>query len=108
RGRGREGGGRVADVVARHLLRDDGLVRHVEHRMRDRGGRKRRLATDVAPGVAAAMAELNRRLGAAAVDLVHEAGEAGQGTGVEDAELPPATPPPPPARTHLTRATPHT
>src|SRR5215470_12104774 len=58
RGR-REGVGGGADVVERHFLRHDGLVGHLEHRMRDGGGRERGLAADVDAGVPAAVAELD-------------------------------------------------
>ena len=55
--------------------------------MRDRGRRDRRLAADVDAGVAAAMAELDRGLGAAAVDFADQPREPGQEAVVIDAEL---------------------
>ena len=48
--------------VARHRLRHDSLVGDLVHRMRDRRRRDRRLAADVAPRMAAAVPELDRRL----------------------------------------------
>src|SRR3954463_9378236 len=83
----RESRGRRRDIVERHCLRDDGLVGDLEHRMRDGGGRQRSLAADVLARVPAAMAELDRGFCAAAVDLVDQAGEAGEESVVIDAEL---------------------
>ena len=58
--------------------------------MRDRRGRDRRLAADVVAGVAAAVAELDRGLGAAAVDLADQPREPGQEAVVIDADFAPA------------------
>ena len=66
---------------ARHLLRHDGLVGDLEHRMRDRRRRDRRLAADVDAGVAAAVAELDRGLGAAAMDFARRAASGRAGSG---------------------------
>ena len=90
RGGLRERRHRRGDARARHFLRHDGLVGDLVDRMRNRGRRHRRLAADVAPRMPAAMAELDRRLGAAAMDRIDEAREAGQEAVVIDAELAPA------------------
>ena len=55
--------------------------------MRNGGGRNRRLAADVAARMAAAVAELDRGLGAAAVNVFDETGEPRQEAIVMDAEL---------------------
>src|SRR6185312_4772476 len=86
-GRSREGLGGGADVVERHRLGDDRLIGDLEYGVRDRRGRERHLAANVLPGVAAAMAELDRGLGAAGVDLAGEAGEARDGAVVVNSEL---------------------
>ena len=86
-GRRGERSGRRGDVIERHLLGDDRLVGDLEHRMRNGGGRNRRLAADVDACMAAAMAELDRGLGAAAVDVFDEAGETRQEPIIVDAEL---------------------
>src|SRR5262249_56640637 len=92
---GAHGGGgesrrRLVDARACHLQRHDGLERHLVDRMRNGRRGDRRLAADVATGVAAAMAELDRRLGAVAVDRIDEARESRQEAVVMDAELAPA------------------
>ena len=71
--------------------------------MRNGGRRDRRLAADVAPGVPAAVAELDRRLGAAAVDRIDEPRQPRQEAVVIDAELAPAMASGPFRRRHLDR-----
>ena len=71
----------------RHRLRDDGLERRLVDRMRDRRRRDRRLAADVDARVAAAMAELDRGLRAAAMDFIDQARQPGNEAVVVDAEF---------------------
>ena len=71
--------------------------------MRDRRRRDRRLAADVDAGVAAAVAELDRGLGAAAVDFADQAGKPRQEAVVVDAELAAAMPAGLLGRGHLDR-----
>ncbi len=66
----REGRNGFRDALARHLLRHDSLVGDLEHRMRNGRRRHRHLAADVAPRMPAGVAELDRCLGAAAMDFV--------------------------------------
>ena len=89
RGRSEAGDGE-RDVLGRHLLRDDGLVGDLEHRMRDRRRRQRRLPADIEAGVAAAVAELDRGLCPAGSDRGGEPRQARQEAVVIDAELAPA------------------
>jgi hypothetical protein len=85
--RRREAGDREFDVGERHLLGNDGLAGDLEYRVPDGGRRHRRLLADVGPGVAAGMADLDRRSRAAAVDGSCKPFQAGQETVVMDARL---------------------
>ena len=67
--------------------RHDGLERGLVDRMRNCRGRDRRLAADVDAGMPAAVAELDRGLGAAAMNLVDQSREPGQEAVVVDADL---------------------
>ena len=81
------GGDGGRDARDAHRLGHDGLEGDLIDRMRDRRRRDRGLARDVDPGVAAAVAELDRGLGPAGMDHVDEAAEPGDEPVVVDAEL---------------------
>ncbi len=68
----------LGDARLRHLLRHDGLERGLVDRMRNGRRRNRRLAANVDARMAAAVAELDRGLGAAAVDFADQARQAGK------------------------------
>jgi hypothetical protein len=89
---GGEGGYRHGDALGAHRLGNDRLQRHLEDGMRDGGRRDRRLAANVLPGMAAGMAELNRRFRAARMDRGDEARQPRQEAVVIKAELAPAMP----------------
>ena len=86
------GGGRRGDALFGHLLRNDGLERRFINRMRNGRRRDRRFAADVDAGMAAAVAELDRGLGAAAVDFRDQPRQAGNEAVVIDADLVAAMP----------------
>ncbi len=67
----------LLDARLRHRFRHDGLECDLEHRIRDGRGRDRRFPANVLAGVAAAVAELDRSLGAAAVNRIGQSGEPG-------------------------------
>ena len=95
------GGDGLRDARLGHRFRDDGLERGLVDRMRDGRRRDRRLAANVDAGVAAAVAELDRGLGAAAVDLADQPRQARNETVIVDADLVPAMPPALFRRCHL-------
>jgi hypothetical protein len=64
---------RLRDARLGHLLRHDGLERRLVDRMRNGRRRNGRLAANVDAGVAAAVTELNRGLGAAAMNFADQA-----------------------------------
>ena len=86
------GGRRRGDARLGHLLRNDGLERRFIDRMRNCRRRDRRFAADVDAGMAAAMAELDRGLGAAAMDFPDQPRQAGNEAIVIDADLVAAMP----------------
>src|SRR6202034_3731337 len=69
RGERRDG---LLDALLGHRLRDNGLECDFLDRMRNRRRRNRLLTADVDAGVPATVAELNRRLGAKAMDLIDQ------------------------------------
>src|SRR5690242_3633426 len=75
------------DTRLAHRLRHDGLERGLVDRMRNGRRRDRRFAADIGAGMAAAVAELDRRLGAAAMNLADQALQAGEEAIVVDADL---------------------
>ena len=77
----------LGDARLGHLLRNDGLERGLIDRMRNGRRRDRRLAANVGARVAAAVPELDRSLGAAAMDLRDEPRQPGQEAIVIDADL---------------------
>src|SRR5947208_3118739 len=84
---GSESCGRLLDARERHLLRDNGLECRLVDRVRDCRRRNRRLAADVYARMPAGMAELDRRLGAAAVDGIDEPRQAGDEAVVIDPDF---------------------
>ncbi len=85
--RGDVSGDGLCDARLGHGFRDDGLERGLVDRMRNGRRRDRCLAANVDPGMAAAVAELDRRLGAAAMDLADEPRQAGNEMVIVDADL---------------------
>ena len=89
--RARRGGGKggdgLGDARLGHFPRHDRRIGDLVDRVRDGRGRNRVLAANVAPRVAAGVAQLDRRLGARRMDRRREARKAGQETVVVDAEL---------------------
>ena len=78
---------RLRDAGARHRLGHDGLGVAFLDDVRKGRGRDRRLSGDVDPRVPAAVAELDRGLGAGRMDGVGETREPGEEPVVVDAEL---------------------
>ena len=81
------GGDGLHDTRLGHRFRDDGLERGLVDRMRNGRRRDRRLAANIDTRMAAAVAELDRRLGAAAMDLADQPRQARNETIVVDADL---------------------
>src|SRR5580698_4797233 len=90
--RGDVRGDGLRDARLGHRFRHDGLECGLVDRMRNGRRRDRRLTANVDPGVAAAVAELDRRLGAATVNLADETRQARNETVIVDADLVAAMP----------------
>ena len=83
-------GGGLCDARLAHRLGNDGFERRLVDRMWNCRGRNRCFTTDVLAGMAAAVAELDRCLGATAMDFGDEPRQARQKAVVVDADLVPA------------------
>src|SRR5262245_7061605 len=78
---------RRIDALLGHFLWGDGFEGRLVNRMRDRRRSNRRLAADVAAGMSAAVAELNRRLRSGAVNFIDQVDEPRQKAVVVDPDL---------------------
>src|SRR5207244_5088401 len=93
----------AVDPLLRHLLRNDDLERRLIHGVWDCRGRNRRLSADVAAGMSAAVAELDRGLRSHPMNGLDETREPGQKAVIIDSDLAPAVASGSLGRCHLNR-----